>query len=216
MEVILMERVEKLGQMGDVVTVKNGYARNFLLPQNKALRANKGNLSLFENQRHDLEARNLESRKEAESVSAKLDGKSVVLLRQASEMAVLYGSVSARDIATALTEDGVTVDRKQIALQHPIKSLGLHNVKVVLHPEISLSVEVNVARSEEEAELQALGEETDTAEFFDTEEAASEAESELSASEEIEGEEADFSAEAAPETATEDAAEGADDEAAST
>jgi len=157
MEVILLERVEKLGQMGDVVNVKNGYARNFLLPRKKALRATKSNISYFETQRKDLEARNLENRAEAEAVAGKMEGAKVVLIRQAGETGQLYGSVSARDIAVSLTEDGYKVERSQVVLDRPIKILGLHEIRVVLHPEVSQLIEANVARSPEEAELQAQG-----------------------------------------------------------
>ncbi|MAZ01922.1 MAG: 50S ribosomal protein L9 [Sneathiella sp.] len=158
MEVVLLERVEKLGQMGDVVTVKNGYARNYLLPQNKALRASKENLAVFEAQRAQLEAENLKQAKEAEKVGEKLDGESVVLIRAASESQQLYGSVSTQDIAKAITEGGFTVSRKQIILDKVLKTLGLHDIKVRLHPEVIVSVTVNIARSNEEADIQARGE----------------------------------------------------------
>ncbi|WP_340150060.1 50S ribosomal protein L9 [uncultured Sneathiella sp.] len=158
MEVVLLERVEKLGQMGDVVTVKNGYARNYLLPQNKALRASKENLAVFETQRAQLEAENLKQAKEAEKVGEKLDGESVVLIRAASESQQLYGSVSTQDIAKAITEGGFTVSRKQIILDKVLKTLGLHDIKVRLHPEVIVSVTVNIARSNEEAAIQARGE----------------------------------------------------------
>jgi len=154
MEVILLERVEKLGQMGDVVNVKPGYARNYLLPQRKALRATKANRERFERERAQLEAVNLERRKEAEAVAAKLTGFSCVLLRQASESAQLYGSVSARDIAEAATEAGVTIERRQVLLDRPIKTLGIHAVRIALHPEVIVSIRVNVARSAEEAAAQ--------------------------------------------------------------
>jgi len=155
MQVVLLERVEKLGQMGDVVKVKNGYARNYLLPMRKALRATKANLARFEQDRAQLEAQNLEQRSEAEAVAAKADGLSVVLLRQASDSAQLYGSVSSRDIADAVTEAGVTIDRKQVQLNRALKELGIHPVDVLLHPEVSITVNVNIARSAEEAEIQA-------------------------------------------------------------
>ena len=158
MEVVLLERVEKLGQMGDVVTVKNGYARNYLLPQNKALRASKENLAVFETQRAQLEAENLKQAKEAEKVGEKLDGESVVLIRAASESQQLYGSVSTQDIAKAITAGGFTVSRKQIILDKVLKTLGLHDIKVRLHPEVIVSVTVNIARSNEEAAIQARGE----------------------------------------------------------
>ena len=157
MQVILLERIEKLGQMGDVVSVKPGYGRNFLLPQGKALRATKANLAQFEAQRAQLEARNLELKKEAEAVAAKLDGQSFVIIRSASEMGALYGSVTTRDVADAATENGFTVDRRQVNLDKPVKELGLHDIRVILHPEVSATVTINVARSNEEAELQATG-----------------------------------------------------------
>lgn len=155
MEVILLERVENLGQMGDVVKVKPGYARNFLLPREKALRATEENKKVFEAQRAQLEADNLKKRSEAEDVAKKLDGLSVMLVRQAGEAGHLYGSVNARDIAAAATDAGFTVGRNQVALPHPIKTLGLFDVTVDLHPEVSSTVTVNVARSQEEAEIQA-------------------------------------------------------------
>ena len=155
MEVILLERIEKLGQMGDVVTVKPGYARNFLLPRKKAMRATKSNMAVFEAQRAQLEAENLKRREEAEAVAEKLDGMSVVLIRQAGDSGQLYGSVTARDISDAVTEAGVTINRNQVAMDKVIKTLGLHAVKVRLHPEVSVDVTGNVARSEEEAVTQA-------------------------------------------------------------
>lgn len=155
MEIILLQRVEKLGQMGDVVRVKDGYARNYLLPQKKALRATKENLERFEGQRVQLEARDLEHRKEAEAVASKLDGLSVVMLRQASDSDQLYGSVNSRDIARAVREAGFDVERRQVQLAATIKTLGLHGVAISLHPEVMASVKVNVARSKEEAERQA-------------------------------------------------------------
>ena len=158
MQVVLLERVEKLGQMGDVVKVKDGFARNFLLPKKKALRATKANLEYFETQRAQLETRNLEHRKEAEQVGEKLDGKTFVLLRQAGDRGQLYGSVSPRDIADAITAGGFSVARTQVPLDHAIKTLGLHPVVVVLHPEVRLHVTINVARTEDEAERQARGE----------------------------------------------------------
>jgi len=158
-EVILMQRVEKLGQMGEVVKVRPGYARNFLLPQGKAIRASEENLKRFQEQRAQLEAQNLKRREEAERVAERVAGLSVVLIRQAGESGSLYGSVSARDIAEACREAGLTVSRAQVLLEHPIKTLGLTNVRVELHPEVHVSVTVNVARSPEEAERQARGEE---------------------------------------------------------
>ena len=157
-ELILLQRVEKLGQMGDRVKVKPGYARNFLLPEKKALRATKDNLAKFEQQRAQLEAQNIRRREEAERVAERVHGLSVVIIRQAGESGSLYGSVSARDIADATTEAGLTVNRQQVVLEQPIKTLGLSQVRVVLHPEVSIPVTVNVARSPEEAERQARGE----------------------------------------------------------
>ena len=173
MQVVLLERVAKLGQMGDVVNVKDGYARNFLLPRKKALRATAENLKHFESQKAQLEARNLELKKEAEQVAGKLDGESFVIIRQAGETGQLYGSVSARDIADAISQGGVSVERSQIAMQRPIKTLGLHDESVVLHPEVSVGVVINVARSEEEAERQARGEDVTAQTDEDDEEAIS-------------------------------------------
>ena len=158
MQVILLERVEKLGQMGDVVKVKDGFARNFLLPRKKALRATKENVKKFEGQKAQLEARNLAARKEAEAVATKLDKQSFIILRQAGETGMLYGSVSTRDISDAITAGGVTVNREQVVLDKAIKMLGLVDVKVQLHPEVRVSVTLNVARTVEEAERQARGE----------------------------------------------------------
>ena len=158
MEVILLERVAKLGQMGETVKVRSGYARNYLLPRGKALRATEANKKHFEQQRAQLEARNLERRKEAEAVAEKLNGQSFVLLRQSGETGVLYGSVSTRDLAEVMTQNGFTVDRNQIVLNAPIKTLGLHTVPVALHPEVEVTVTANIARSPEEAERQARGE----------------------------------------------------------
>ncbi|CDO60866.1 LSU ribosomal protein L9p [Candidatus Phaeomarinobacter ectocarpi] len=172
MDVILLERVEKLGQMGDVVDVKPGYARNFLLPRGKALRANKANRQRFENERAQLEARNLELRTEAEAVQVKLDGESVTVIRQASESGQLYGSVATRDIAEGLTEGGFSVERQQVVLQRPIKVLGLHDVTVRLHPEVTATVTVNVARTQDEAERQARGEDVTVDRTDEEEEAA--------------------------------------------
>jgi large subunit ribosomal protein L9 len=155
MQIILLERVENLGQMGDVVRVKPGYARNYLLPQNKAVRATEENRKRFEETRAQLEASNLQRRSEAETVAAKLDGLVITLIRQAGEAGQLYGSVTARDVADAITAAGFTVGRQQIRLHQPIKALGLHTVKVGLHPEVVVSVVVNVARTPDEAEVQA-------------------------------------------------------------
>ena len=157
MQVILLERVAKLGQMGEVVKVKDGYARNFLLPQGKALRASEDNIKGFEGRKAQLEAQNLETKKEAEQVAAKLDGQTFIVIRSASDAGALYGSVTTRDAADAATKEGFTVDRKQVVLTRPIKELGLHDVEVVLHPEVSATIVLNVARSTEEAELQAAG-----------------------------------------------------------
>src|SRR5207249_2645858 len=156
-DLILLERVEKLGQMGQVVKVKPGYARNYLLPQKKAMRATKENLAYFETQRAQLEANNLQRKSEASEVAAKLEGLSVVVIRQAGESGQLYGSVAMRDISEAVTAAGFTVDKRQIVLDRAIKTLGLHPVRVMLHPEVAATVTVNVARSAEDAQLQAAG-----------------------------------------------------------
>ena len=158
MQVILLERVAKLGQMGETVRVKDGFARNFLLPRGKALRATEGNKKKFEGQRVQLEARNLELKKEAATVSEKLDGQSFTIIRQAGETGQLYGSVSARDIAELITAGGFSAHRNQVTLLHPIKTLGLHKTPIHLHPEIEAHVTINVARSVEQAERQAKGE----------------------------------------------------------
>jgi len=157
MDVILLERVAKLGQMGEVVSVKDGYARNFLLPQGKALRASKDNVARFEDQKAQLEAHNLETRKEAEKLAGDLDGKRFVVIRSASDSGALYGSVSTRDAADAATGAGFSLDRKQVRLNRPIKELGLHEVHVTLHPEVEVTITLNVARSEDEAALQESG-----------------------------------------------------------
>jgi large subunit ribosomal protein L9 len=157
MEIILLERIEALGQMGEVVKVKPGFARNFLLPQKKALRATKDNLAYFEKQRAQLEAQNLKHRKDAESVAGKLEGLQVVILRQAGESGQLYGSVATRDVAEAVTKAGFTVDRRQVLLDQPIKTLGIVKTRVALHPEVIVGISVNVAQSEEEAAMQAAG-----------------------------------------------------------
>jgi large subunit ribosomal protein L9 len=158
MEVILLQRVAKLGQMGDVVRVKDGYARNFLLPKGKALRATDANRKRFDTMKVELETRNIEQKGEAEKVGSKLDGKSFIVLRQASESGQLYGSVSTRDLAALLSESGVAVNRNQIELNAPIKTVGMHKVPVSLHPEVEVAVTVNVARNADEAERQARGE----------------------------------------------------------
>ena len=158
MDVILLERIAKLGQMGEVVRVKNGFARNFLLPKGKALRATKENRTRFDSMKTELEARNLAQRGEAEKIAVKLDGKSFIVVRQAAEGGQLYGSVSARDIASILLEGGYTVTRNQIALHAPIKMIGMHTVPVALHPEVEVTVTVNVASNADEAERQSRGE----------------------------------------------------------
>jgi large subunit ribosomal protein L9 len=157
MEVILLERIESLGQMGEVVKVRPGYARNFLLPQKKALRATKDNLAYFETQRTQLEAQNLKRRQDAQAVSTKLEGLQVVILRQAGETGQLYGSVATRDIADAVTAAGFTIDRRQVLLDQPIKTLGIFNTRVALHPEVIVGISVNIAQSQEEAQMQAEG-----------------------------------------------------------
>ena len=156
-ELILLERVEKLGQMGQLVKVKPGFARNYLLPQKKALRATKENLAYFASQRAQLEANNLQRKSEATEIGGKIEGLSVVIVRQAGESGQLYGSVSARDIADAVTSAGFTIEKHQVVLDRPIKSLGLHQLRVVLHPEVSVTVTANVAQSAEEARMQAKG-----------------------------------------------------------
>lgn len=193
MQVVLLERIEKLGQMGDVVTVKNGYARNYLLPRQKALRATQGNIAQFEERRGQLEADNLKNRQEAEAVGAKLDGEGFMVFRQAGELGQLYGSVSTRDIAGMVTEGGFTINRSQVMQDTPIKMLGLHTVRIQMHPEVHVSVTVNVARNAAEAEMQAKGlsvdaagedeQETITAEdVFESEALAQEAETSLAES----------------------------------
>lgn len=157
-ELILLQRIEKLGQMGDIVKVRPGYARNFLLPGGKAIRANKENRTRFEQQRAQLEAQNLKRREEAERLAERMSGLTVVVIRSAGDSGSLYGSVSTRDIAEAVTAAGLTIGRDQVQLEHPIKTLGLTEVRVALHPEVSIPVTVNVARSPEEAERQAAGE----------------------------------------------------------
>ncbi len=158
MQVILLERIGRLGQMGDVVTVKDGYARNFLLPQKKALRATEENIKRFESNRGQLEARNLELKKEAEAVAARLDGQNFIAIRQAGDTGQLYGSVTTRDIVDIVTAGGFSIDRRQVVLDRPIKTLGLHATRVALHPEVIVGVTLNVARTAEEADRQARGE----------------------------------------------------------
>jgi large subunit ribosomal protein L9 len=174
MQVILLERVEKLGQMGDEVKVKDGFGRNYLLPQKKALRATKANREYFQTQKAQLEARNLENKKEAEKIAKQLDGKTFMLLRQAGDRGQLYGSVSPRDIADAIAAGGVTVNRTQVPLDKAIKNIGLVPVSVVLHPEVRVTITLNVARTEDEAERQAKGEDV-LAERSAEEEASAEA-----------------------------------------
>lgn len=157
MQVILLQRVAKLGQMGDVVNVKDGYGRNYLLPQGKALRASDANIKSFEAKKAQLEANNLETKKEAEAVGAKLDGQAFIVIRSASDAGALYGSVTARDAADAATAGGFTVNRGQVVLDRPIKDLGMHAVTVTLHPEVVVKIKLNVARSVEEADIQASG-----------------------------------------------------------
>ena len=158
MQVILLQRIGRLGQMGDVVNVKNGYARNFLLPQKKALRATDENKKVFDGKRAQLEAANLEHKKEAEAIAAKLEGKSFVLIRAAGDTGQLYGSVSTRDVSDVITAGGFTVDRNQIVLEKPIKALGVTAAKVQLHPEVLSNVTLNIARSQDEADKQSKGE----------------------------------------------------------
>ena len=191
MQVILLERVEKLGQMGDEVKVKDGFARNFLLPEKKALRATKANREYFQGQKTQLEARNLEQKKEAEVVGKKLDGKSFVLIRQAGDRGQLYGSVSPRDISEVISEGGISISRNQVPLDQAIKTIGLFTIGVRLHPEVRVKVTINVARSEDEAERQARGEDV-LAEKTDQEEAVVKAEElfEEGAGPQPEGEEA--------------------------
>jgi large subunit ribosomal protein L9 len=164
MQIILLERIAGLGQMGDEVRVRDGYARNFLLPQGKALRANETNRKQFESQRTQLEARNLERRNEAAMISEKLDGLSFIIVRQAAETGHLYGSVTPRDLADAVTDAGFTVARSQVVLAQPIKSIGLHSIAIALHPDVTATITANVARSPDEAERQARGEDLATPE----------------------------------------------------
>ena len=175
MQVILLERVEKLGQMGDEVRVKDGFARNFLLPKKKALRATKANREYFQTQKVKLEAHNLERKKDAEAIAKKLDGQSFMLIRQAGDRGQLYGSVTPRDVATVMEAGGFKVDRHQINISQAIKSIGLFKLPVVLHPEVKVTITINIARSEDEAERQARGENV-LAERSDQEEASSAAE----------------------------------------
>ncbi|MEA2946020.1 MAG: large subunit ribosomal protein [Alphaproteobacteria bacterium] len=204
MEVILLERVAKLGQMGDVVRVKDGFARNYLLPKGKALRATKDNRSRFDSMKVDLEARNLEQKGEADKIAQKLNGQSIIVLRQAAEGGQLYGSVSPRDIATLVIEKGFAVNRAQIALNAPIKTIGLHKVPVSLHPEVEVTINVTVARNADEAQRLARGEDI-TVIRDEGEEAADEAAAAAEAFFEPEVVEARRSREAATETPEADA-----------
>ncbi len=221
MEIILLERIGRLGQMGDTVTVKDGFGRNYLLPQGKALRATDANKKRFEKDRSQLEARNLELKKEADAVAKKLDDQSFVAIRQAGDTGQLYGSVSTRDIAELITEAGYTIARHQVELDKPIKVLGIHSLSVALHPEVIISVNVNVARSQDEAERQARGEDVtaeiqdfeeedaiDAEEVFEDEDLAKQAEESLSEDADADAEQADAGAPA--DDAAEEAAE-ADD-----
>ena len=226
MQVILLERIGRLGQMGDTVTVKNGYARNYLLPQGKALRATEANRKRFEKDRVQLEAHNLERKKEADGVAAKLNDQTFVAIRQASDSGHLYGSVSSRDIADIVTQAGFSIARHQAQLDRAIKTLGIHPVRITLHPEVIVSVSINVARSEEEAKRQARGEDVtaqdddmkaeDTIqaeEVFEDKEQAQQAEQELEA--DAEGETQEASAQDSEAESDEPAKDGADEELAS-
>jgi large subunit ribosomal protein L9 len=179
MKVILLERVEGWGALGDVVNVKDGYARNFLLPRSKALRANNSNLKVFEAQRAEIEARNAKAKDAAGTAGEKLDGTSYILIRQAGESGQLYGSVSGRDVADAVNAEGGKLDRSQVVLDKPIKTLGLHEVKVRLHPEVTVTVTLNIARSQDEAERQARGEDVINAQFEEDRLADEEAQADL-------------------------------------
>lgn len=214
MDIILLERVEKLGSIGDVVTVKNGYARNFLLPNNKALRANEANKKVFEANRKQIEADNEAKRKDAEKASGSVDGKQIVLIRASSASGQLYGSVSVRDIVDALAADGATVEKSMVILEKPIKTLGVFDVRIRLHPEVSVNVQVNVARSDDEAELQKDGVDV-IAQMFE-EEQAELAAAALAPESEDDGEAVAADTEEAPEEAaseetTEETAESTED-----
>ncbi len=226
MEVILLERIAKLGQMGDVVRVKDGYARNYLLPTGKALRANDANRTIFESRRAELEARNLERKSEAESIHGKLDGSTYVVIRSAGETGQLYGSVTTRDVAATLEEAGFKVARNQVNLNTPIKVIGLHEITIMLHPEVESAISVNVARSEDEAKRQAAGEDLTTREAMEAEEVAEEEAPDLAevfdnpdeieldtGEDQAEGEAAE-AADTEAETETEVEADGADEAAA--
>jgi large subunit ribosomal protein L9 len=179
MKVILLERVERLGGLGDVVQVKDGFARNFLLPRNKALRANSNNLKVFEGQRAEIESRNAKAREAASGAGEKLDGSTYVLIRQAGESGQLYGSVSGRDVAEAINAEGGKVDRSMVVLDKPIKTLGVHEIKVKLHAEVTVTVSINIARSADEAERQARGENVITSQFEEDQAMATEAAADL-------------------------------------
>ena len=179
MKVILLERVEGWGGLGDVVNVKDGYARNFLLPRQKALRATEANLKVFEGQRSDIEARNAKARQAAEKSGEKLDGTSYILIRQAGESGQLYGSVSGRDVADAVNAEGGKVERAMVVLDRPIKTLGLHQVRIRLHPEVPVTVTLNIARSQDEADRQARGEDVINAQFEEERIAAEQAAADL-------------------------------------
>jgi large subunit ribosomal protein L9 len=179
MKVILLERVERLGGLGDVVQVKDGFARNFLLPRNKALRANSNNLKVFEGQRAEIESRNAKAREAASAAGEKLDGSTYILIRQAGESGQLYGSVAGRDVAEAINAEGGKVDRSMVVLDKPIKTLGVHEVKVKLHAEVTVTVSINIARSQDEAERQARGENVITSQFEEDQAMATEAAADL-------------------------------------
>ncbi len=214
MEVILLERIEKLGQMGDVVNVKPGYARNYLLPRKKALRASESSRAVFQEQRSQLEAENLKNRSEAERIAEDVNGRTIIIVRQASDSDQLYGSVTTRDIANGITESGVTVDRRQVILPNPIKTVGMHPVRIDLHPEVSSEIIANIARSEEEAEMQARGERVNRdGDVIDiaVEEAALEAEAVFEEGATPDAEEITADADAAPEEVQADDTAAADD-----
>lgn len=216
MDVILLERIERLGQMGDVVTVKPGFARNYLLPRKKALRATEANRAVFDQQRAQLEAENLKHREEAERVAKGIAGLTVVIVRQASDSDQLYGSVTPRDIAAGITDAGVTADRRQIKLDRPIKTVGMHSVRVDLHPEVSVEVIVNVARTEEEADIQARGERINRdGEIINIEEGAIEVETVFEEGAAPEAEELAVAEDATPEAETPAEEAGAEDAAPS-
>ena len=211
MQIVLLERIAKLGQMGEVVTVKDGYARNFLLPAGKALRANKANLAQFEGQRVQLEAQNLERKTDAEAVKVKMDGHEIVIIRQSGETGQLYGSVNTRDIAGGLTETGFETNKNQVTLETPIKTLGVYSIRITLHPEVESIIKVNVARTVDEAERQARGEniidsERDEASFTEEtvfEDGDGEMEARAEVSEDFAEAEAETAEEASEETAEE-------------